>query len=66
MAVLHGDIEYYSRWTDAVDRDQFEQDNRYTPCVRNLYTFTSAFLYSMETQQSIGYGFRHITEGCKG
>ncbi|CAH1730396.1 unnamed protein product [Chironomus riparius] len=64
MAVGHGDIEYYKKWNDAVDRDQFEQDNRYTPCVRNLYSFMSAFLYSMETQQSIGYGFRHITEGC--
>lgn len=33
-------------------------------CVANVGTFTGAFLYSMETQATIGYGFRVMTENC--
>ncbi|KAG5673864.1 hypothetical protein PVAND_003875 [Polypedilum vanderplanki] len=63
MAYYHGDIDYYKRWMVSDDRDKFEKENP-TPCVRNLYNFTSAFLFSIETQFSIGYGFRYITESC--
>ncbi|CAJ1075124.1 inward rectifier potassium channel 16-like [Xyrichtys novacula] len=34
------------------------------PCVENVRGFTGAFLYSMETQATIGYGFRGMTENC--
>ncbi|KAM9780067.1 inward rectifier potassium channel 16-like [Neosynchiropus ocellatus] len=34
------------------------------PCVENVRSFTAAFLYSMETQATIGYGFRGMTENC--
>ncbi|XP_029945096.1 inward rectifier potassium channel 16-like [Salarias fasciatus] len=34
------------------------------PCVDNVRTFTGAFLYSMETQATIGYGVRLMTENC--
>ncbi|XP_077414299.1 inward rectifier potassium channel 16-like [Vanacampus margaritifer] len=34
------------------------------PCVLNVHDFTSAFLFSMETQATIGYGFRGMTENC--
>lgn len=33
-------------------------------CVANVRGFTGAFLYSMETQATIGYGFRGMTENC--
>ncbi|CAG9824633.1 unnamed protein product [Phaedon cochleariae] len=36
----------------------------WTPCVTNIRGFTSAFLYSIETQHTIGYGGRVITEEC--
>ncbi|XP_072771770.1 inward rectifier potassium channel 16-like isoform X2 [Nerophis lumbriciformis] len=36
------------------------------PCVVNVYDFTSAFLFSMETQATIGYGSRGMTETCVG
>ncbi|XP_023012963.1 G protein-activated inward rectifier potassium channel 3 isoform X3 [Leptinotarsa decemlineata] len=36
----------------------------WTPCVTNIRSFTSAFLYSIETQHTIGYGGRVITEEC--
>ncbi|KAG5878769.1 hypothetical protein JTB14_020389 [Gonioctena quinquepunctata] len=36
----------------------------WAPCVTNIRSFTSAFLYSIETQHTIGYGGRVITEEC--
>ncbi|CAL8288499.1 unnamed protein product [Boreogadus saida] len=34
------------------------------PCVANVRSFTAAFLFSVETQATIGYGFRGVTERC--
>ncbi|XP_030076843.1 G protein-activated inward rectifier potassium channel 1-like [Microcaecilia unicolor] len=39
-------------------------DDNYTPCVANVYNFPSAFLFFIETEATIGYGFRYITEKC--
>ncbi|XP_069174690.1 G protein-activated inward rectifier potassium channel 4 isoform X1 [Procambarus clarkii] len=36
----------------------------HTPCVQNVRGFTGSFLYSIETQHTIGYGFRYATEEC--
>ena len=35
-----------------------------TVCVTNLDDFSSAFLFSLETQMTIGYGFKYITSWC--
>lgn len=48
IAYVHGDTE--------------DVDNM--PCVENVRGFTGAFMYSMETQATIGYGFRGMTENC--
>ena len=37
---------------------------RHMPCVHGIHDFTSALLYSVETQHTIGYGLRYITEEC--
>ncbi|KAI7803421.1 G protein-activated inward rectifier potassium channel 1 [Triplophysa rosa] len=39
-------------------------DASYTPCVANVYNFPSAFLFFIETEATIGYGYRYITEKC--
>ncbi|XP_060795760.1 G protein-activated inward rectifier potassium channel 1 [Neoarius graeffei] len=39
-------------------------DPEYTPCVANVYNFPSAFLFFIETEATIGYGYRYITEKC--
>nr|XP_055047706.1 G protein-activated inward rectifier potassium channel 1 [Misgurnus anguillicaudatus] len=39
-------------------------DATYTPCVANVYNFPSAFLFFIETEATIGYGYRYITEKC--
>ncbi|XP_035901026.1 G protein-activated inward rectifier potassium channel 3 isoform X1 [Anopheles stephensi] len=51
IALSHGDIQ-------AVG------DESHKPCVTYIYGFTSAFLFSLETQHTIGYGNRYITEEC--
>nr|CAD7463722.1 unnamed protein product [Timema tahoe] len=37
---------------------------KWTPCVREVTGFVSCFLFSVETQHTIGYGSRHTTEEC--
>lgn len=39
-------------------------ENGWTPCVFNIVSFTSCFLFSIETQHTIGYGVRTTTEEC--
>ncbi|XP_027019952.1 G protein-activated inward rectifier potassium channel 1 [Tachysurus fulvidraco] len=39
-------------------------DDKYTPCVANVYNFPSAFLFFIETEATIGYGYRYITDKC--
>lgn len=34
------------------------------PCFLQVNSFMAAFLFSLETQTSIGYGFRSVTEKC--
>ncbi|KAK5858318.1 hypothetical protein PBY51_002466 [Eleginops maclovinus] len=51
IAYLRGDLEHLS-------------DNKWTPCVNNLNGFVSAFLFSIETETTIGYGYRVITDQC--
>ncbi|XP_050696678.1 G protein-activated inward rectifier potassium channel 3-like isoform X1 [Eriocheir sinensis] len=36
----------------------------HTPCINNVATFTGSFLFSIETQHTIGYGYRYTTEEC--
>lgn len=39
-------------------------DSNHTRCVQNVETLTGAFLFSLESQTTIGYGFRYISEEC--
>uniref|UniRef100_A0A8C6UQJ2 G protein-activated inward rectifier potassium channel 1 n=1 Tax=Neogobius melanostomus TaxID=47308 RepID=A0A8C6UQJ2_9GOBI len=45
------------------DFDHLE-DESWTPCVNNVNSFISAFLFSIETETTIGYGYRVITDQC--
>ncbi|XP_069358667.1 G protein-activated inward rectifier potassium channel 3-like isoform X5 [Maniola hyperantus] len=57
IAFTHGDLE--------LDHLPPMQDsNGWKPCVFNIYDFTSCFLFSIETQHTIGYGARTTTEEC--
>uniref|UniRef100_W5LFJ4 Potassium inwardly rectifying channel subfamily J member 10 n=1 Tax=Astyanax mexicanus TaxID=7994 RepID=W5LFJ4_ASTMX len=52
LALVHGDLL------------EFEPPANHTLCVMQMQTLTGAFLFSLETQTTIGYGFRCITEEC--
>ncbi|XP_064617619.1 ATP-sensitive inward rectifier potassium channel 10-like [Liolophura sinensis] len=36
----------------------------FTPCVANVHSFTTAVLFSVESQHTIGYGYRAVTDEC--
>uniref|UniRef100_A0A8C7EGW2 Potassium inwardly rectifying channel subfamily J member 10 n=1 Tax=Nothoprocta perdicaria TaxID=30464 RepID=A0A8C7EGW2_NOTPE len=52
VAVMHGDLL------------EFAPPANHTPCVMQVHTLTGAFLFSLESQTTIGYGFRYISEEC--
>ncbi|XP_038607243.1 G protein-activated inward rectifier potassium channel 1 isoform X5 [Tachyglossus aculeatus] len=53
-------------WAIAYTRGDLSQAHagNYTPCVANVYNFPSAFLFFIETEATIGYGYRYITDKC--
>ncbi|XP_031778009.1 G protein-activated inward rectifier potassium channel 3 isoform X6 [Nasonia vitripennis] len=55
-------------WLIAFTHGDFEPrhmvDDNWRPCVSELHSFTSCFLFSIETQHTIGYGGRSTTEEC--
>lgn len=53
-------------WLVAYGRGDLEHlgDAAWTPCVNNLNGFVAAFLFSIETETTIGYGHRVITDQC--
>lgn len=48
LALIHGDMK----------------DPHNEPCVYEVRSFTAAFLFSLETQTTIGYGSRGMSENC--
>ncbi|XP_034046945.1 ATP-sensitive inward rectifier potassium channel 12 [Thalassophryne amazonica] len=46
------------------DMDNPGGDESFVPCVTQVNTFVAAFLFSIETQTTIGYGARCVTEEC--
>lgn len=57
IAFTHGDFE-----PDHLPDKQGE--SRWKPCMTQIYNFASCFLFSIETQHTIGYGSRSTTEEC--
>ena len=56
IALLHGDYEE--------DNMLRMENGTFIPCVLANKNFASAFLFSVETQHTIGYGSRQTTEEC--
>ncbi|XP_078009066.1 ATP-sensitive inward rectifier potassium channel 12 [Phascolarctos cinereus] len=52
IAIVHGDLERSS------------DERNYKPCILQVHGFMAAFLFSIETQTTIGYGLRCVTEEC--
>ena len=47
-----------------VHRIDRQEESKHKPCVANIWNFASCFLFSIETQHTIGYGYRYSTEEC--
>ncbi|XP_016117883.1 ATP-sensitive inward rectifier potassium channel 11-like [Sinocyclocheilus grahami] len=50
IAFAHGDLD--------------QKGDDFVPCVTDIHSFSSAFLFSIEVQVTIGFGGRMITEEC--
>ncbi|XP_041131147.1 ATP-sensitive inward rectifier potassium channel 11-like [Polyodon spathula] len=50
IAFAHGDLD--------------QNSDSFVPCVTSIHSFSSAFLFSIEVQVTIGFGGRMITEEC--
>lgn len=48
---IHGDLEH-------------EKDPSWSPCIVNVHSFSAALLFSIETQSTLGFGSRTISDVC--
>lgn len=44
--------------------DLYQTGGEFVPCVTDIHSFSSAFLFSIEVQVTIGFGGRMVTEEC--
>ncbi|GBP59969.1 ATP-sensitive inward rectifier potassium channel 12 [Eumeta japonica] len=54
-------------WHGDLDEDHlppFQKKANWTPCIKEIYGFTSTFLFSVEIYTTIGYGTRSLTLEC--
>ncbi|KAH8278597.1 hypothetical protein KR018_005743 [Drosophila ironensis] len=61
IAYAHNDLEYINLKNKS---PELVANMTHTVCVTEVKSMMTAFLYSVETQTTIGYGNRYVTEEC--
>ncbi|XP_017017542.1 G protein-activated inward rectifier potassium channel 4 isoform X3 [Drosophila kikkawai] len=61
IAYAHNDLDYIIRENKS---PELVANETHTVCVTQVKSMMTAFLYSVETQTTIGYGNRYVTEEC--
>ncbi|CAK9290592.1 unnamed protein product [Gordionus sp. m RMFG-2023] len=53
-------------WLILFSHDDFDNisNPNWKPCIKNIESFAGVFLFTVETQHTIGYGYRYPTEEC--
>ncbi|EMP38270.1 ATP-sensitive inward rectifier potassium channel 11 [Chelonia mydas] len=65
IAFAHGDLDHSTQLQAGGSRGAGEAEaGGFVPCVTSIHSFTSAFLFSIEVQVTIGFGGRMVTEEC--
>ncbi|TKS68073.1 ATP-sensitive inward rectifier potassium channel 12 [Collichthys lucidus] len=65
VALAHGDFNLRIPVKEGNPRSNAEEGkDDWRPCILHIQGFIGAFLFSIETQTTIGYGFRCVTEEC--
>ncbi|XP_036948275.1 ATP-sensitive inward rectifier potassium channel 12-like [Acanthopagrus latus] len=65
VALAHGDFDLRVPVQEGDPRNNVaEGKDEWRPCILHIQGFIGAFLFSIETQTTIGYGFRCVTEEC--
>ncbi|GAU99960.1 hypothetical protein RvY_10889-2 [Ramazzottius varieornatus] len=62
--LLYAFVYFFFAWLhDDLTKGNLTEEE-WTPCINKIKDFTSAFLYSLETQHTIGYGYRFANTEC--
>ncbi|KAM7010165.1 LOW QUALITY PROTEIN: ATP-sensitive inward rectifier potassium channel 12-like [Tautogolabrus adspersus] len=65
VALAHGDFNIRIPVKEGDPRSSTDEEkDEWRPCILHIQGFIGAFLFSIETQTTIGYGFRCVTEEC--
>lgn len=65
VALAHGDFDLHTPVGGEDSQNSVEEEkDEWRPCILHIQGFIGAFLFSIETQTTIGYGFRCVTEEC--
>ena len=54
IAYVHGDILYFQNMYHADDMETYKNNSTHILCVTEIKSFVTAFLFSVETQTTIG------------
>lgn len=60
IAFANGDITYFHDMYSSYDLEAFKNNSTHILCVTEIKSFATAFLFSVETQTTIGLDFKRI------